>query len=176
MVCARCWSPADLEWAWGAQWAAAPPCQAGGHRYRSGGSTDTSDVPQHAGRLPARLASRSRGCQPLSRILAIFGVFYAKIHNEGKRLHRLDLPGTAGSPWGARMSRPPKTAFGSHPTPRGPCPASAPAPSPSVPALALPSPNPSPNHFHHAQLLASPHSRVPPQLTHPISPNVNLPS
>lgn len=165
MVHAWCRPPPDLEPVWWAHREVAPPRQAGGHRYGSRGSTDASDVPRHTGRLLALLASRSHGCQPLSRILAIFGVFCAKIHSEKKRLDRLHLPGTTGSPWGARMARPPKAAFEPYPTPRGwslHCPPASHRPGPSILAPALPSPNPTPNYFHLPQLLVSPHSRVPP--------------
>lgn len=136
----RAWRrlPADLERAWGGGLGGTPGGGTSSPGWRGagtgrGGSTGASDVPQHARRLPAVLASRSRGCQPLSRIRAIFGVFCAKIHSEEKRLHRVCSPGTAGSPQAARKPCPPKTAVGSRPTPRSrssrcPRPASAPAP------------------------------------------------
>ena len=148
---------------WGVHWEAAPPRQAGGHRYGSGGSTAASDVPQHAGRLPALLASRSRGCQPLSRILAIFGVFRAKIHSKEKRLHRLRLPGTMGSPQAARKPSPPQNSLRIPSDPMRAVLALPPAslrPGPSITAPALPCPNPTPNYFHRPQLLVSPHSRT----------------
>lgn len=160
---ARCQPPADLERVKGGTAGGSTSSPGWGAQLQVGeGSTDASDVPQHAGRLPALLASRSRGCQPLSRILAVFGVFHAKIHSEGKRLHRLHLAGTTGSPSGARMPCPPKTAFGPHPKACRPHTAPIPAPGPSTPALALLSPNPIPNYFHFLQLLVSPHSRVSP--------------